>query len=480
MPLAHEIAGNHLIDGAWVGSKGGSDPAFTAVSPTTGEPLAPPFCEADDAEVGLALRAATSAMDACLDLPPRWPAALLDGIAAAVMDLGDGLLERAEAETALPRGRLTGERARTVAQLKMFARQVREGSWVDATIDTADPTRSPTPKPDIRRMLRPRGPVAVFGASNFPFAFSTAGGDTASALAAGCPVIVKCHPSHPGTSELFAAAILAALHETALPLGLFALLQGRSHELSGLLVRHPAVAAVGFTGSLKAGRALFDLAAARPSPIPVYAEMGSINPVVIMYEAMMERGPDIAKGLAASLLLGGGQFCTKPGVIFAVFDEDLTRSLSAMLPGALSAQTPVTMLNGPLRDSFAQRAKQIAKADGVKTLIAPEASGHASISPALLETTGSAFLRDEGLREEAFGPLGLVVYCRDVDETVACLRTIGGSLTGTLHAGMLEDPADVKRVMSALESRRPLAMSGPRSIMASYMITTGLMLPISA
>src|SRR5215211_2193586 len=230
MPFVHDIAGKHLINGTWMG-EATAGASFETTSPTTGAALPPRFAEAGDAEVNLALLAAASAFEASLDLPPRWPVDLLDAIAAHVMELGDALLERAEAESALPRGRLTMERGRTVGQLKMFAAFVREGSWVDATIDTADPQRTPVPKPDIRRMLRPRGPVVVFGASNFPFAFSTVGGDTASALAAGCPVVVKGHPSHPGTSELFAAAVLAALQDCRLPLGLFALLQGRSHEL---------------------------------------------------------------------------------------------------------------------------------------------------------------------------------------------------------------------------------------------------------
>src|SRR5687767_2220157 len=228
MALTHDIAGKHLINGTWVGDPAGGG-AVEAASPATGTALTPKFPDDGEAEVNLALVAAESAFDASLDLPPRWSADLLDAIAARTMDLGDALLERGEAETALPRGRLTMERGRTVGQLKMFAEFVREGSWVDATIDTADPARTPMPKPDVRRMLRPRGPVAVFGASNFPFAFSTVGGDTASALATGCPVIVKGHPSHPGTSELFAAAVLDALHACRLPLGLFALLQGRGH-----------------------------------------------------------------------------------------------------------------------------------------------------------------------------------------------------------------------------------------------------------
>ena len=226
-----------------------SDTGLFGINPATGERLQPAFREASDADVNAAVAAATRAFEYTLDLPPRWPAELLDAIADRIMALGEALLERGEAETALPRGRLTMERGRTVNQIKMFADIVREGSWVEPVIDSADPQRQPQPKPDLRRMLRPRGPVAVFGASNFPFAFGAVGGDSASALAAGCPVIVKGHPSHPGTSQMFADAVRDALAATKLPPALFSLLQGRRHELGAALVKHPGVTAVGFTGS---------------------------------------------------------------------------------------------------------------------------------------------------------------------------------------------------------------------------------------
>ncbi|MGB7157848.1 MAG: aldehyde dehydrogenase (NADP(+)) [Tepidisphaeraceae bacterium] len=454
MPLAHNISGQHLINGTWVGGGGGSGDggAFEATSPATGAALAPKFAEAGESEVNLAMMAAVSAFEASLDLPPRWSADLLDAIGAKVMDLGEALLERAEGETALPRPRLTMERGRTVNQLKMFAEVVREGSWVDATIDTADPHRAPLPKPDVRRMLRPRGPAAVFGASNFPFAFSTVGGDTASALAAGCPVIVKGHPSHPGTSELFAAAVLAALHETRLPLGLFALLQGRSHELSGLLVRHPGIAAVGFTGSQKAGRALFDLAAARPSPIPVYAEMGSINPLVILPGAFDDRMAKIAEGLGASVLMGGGQFCTKPGVVFAVGER--SASLVSRLKKVIGHVPPVTMLNPSLRDNFMRRVHELERTEDVGAADYPEEPlGAAGTTAALFETDAEIFQREPTLREEVFGPSTLVIHCKDTAELLACLDRVEGSLTGTLHIGAGDDAATVRAVLRKLEEK---------------------------
>jgi NADP-dependent aldehyde dehydrogenase len=446
MALSHQIAGKHLINGTWIGDA----EAFDAIAPASGDVIGPRFAEAGESEVNLAALAADSAFDATRDLPPRWQADLLDTIGGKIVDLGDALLERAEAETALPRGRLTMERGRTVNQLKMFAQVVRDGAWVDATIDTADPKRAPMPKPDVRRMLRPRGPVAVFGASNFPFAFSAVGGDTASALAAGCPVIVKGHPSHPGTSELFAAAVLAALHERRLPAGLFAMLQGRSHELSGALVRHPSIHAVGFTGSQRAGRALFDLAASRPSPIPVFAEMGSINPLVILPAALAERGEAIARELAGSILLGGGQFCTKPGVTFVVGERGGT--FIDALSKAVAAAAPVTMLNGGLRDNFARRAREMSSAQDVRTLVGPKPQGNAAMSPGLFETTAKTFQSEPTLREEAFGPAGVVVRCDTVDEAIACVEQIEGSLTGTVHVGRSEDTAAASRVLRALES----------------------------
>jgi NADP-dependent aldehyde dehydrogenase len=267
------------------------------------------------------------------------------------------------------------------------------GSWVDATIDIADPARQPIPKPDVRRMYKPRGPVVVFGASNFPFAFSVLGGDTASAIAAGNPVIIKGHPSHPGTSELFAGAMLDAVEALGLPRGLFALLQGTSHELGAHLVQHPLTAAVGFTGSQKAGRALFDLAAARPRPIPVFAEMGSLNPLVIMPGAIRERGDSIAKGLAGSILLGVGQFCTKPGVVLVMGEVD---AFVAKLTDEMKSAQPATMLNQSLRENFAGRIAAWAKLPGVTMRVQPQPAGYALITPSLYETTSDGLRPHKG------------------------------------------------------------------------------------
>jgi NADP-dependent aldehyde dehydrogenase len=355
----------------------------------------------------------------------------------------------------------------------MFADLVREGSWVDATIDTADPNRAPAPKPDLRRMLRPRGPVVVFGASNFPFAFSVCGGDTASALAAGCPVVVKGHPSHPGTSELFAHAVLDALRDLSLPLGIFAMLQGRSPQISAALVKHPSTAAVGFTGSTRVGRILFDLAAARAAPIPVYAEMGSLNPLVVLPSALAENSEAIAKGLAGSALLGGGQFCTKPGLIFVVGDEN--RAFVDALAKQIAATARVTMLNKSLRDSFESRAREFSHIPGVKPVVATQPSAHAGASPALFETTCEVWMREPKLREEAFGPGTLVVRCRGVREAASGVRAVGGSLTGTVHVGEREDAIAIKTVISALEeiSGRVIVNGYPTGVEVNHAIVHG-------
>ena len=446
--MKHELCGRHWINGGWHAA---GRETFGAINPGTGEALAPKFAEATADEVTAALTAAQTAFSTLRESEPRWPAALLEAIASKIEGLGDELLERCEQETALPRPRLTGERARACGQLRMFAQIVREGSWVEAVIDLADPNRQPLPKPDLRRMLVPRGPVIVFGASNFPLAFGACGGDTASALAGGNPVVVKGHPSHPGTSELLAVAVAAAIDECQLPAALFSLLQGWRHELSGSLVEHPLAQAVGFTGSLRAGRALFDLAARRPSPIPVYAEMGSVNPVVVLPAAVRERAEVIAKDLSASLLLGGGQFCTKPGVTLVVGDGErrLIHSLAQYVQGA----SHVTMLNGPMRDSFCKGASTASQVDGVKTVVSGKPSGQATMSPTLLETNAAVFLREPRLHEENFGPGGIVVECSSAEEALSCVESIGGNLTGTLHIGNDEEPALAKRVLRSLEGR---------------------------
>ena len=307
-----------LLGAQYIGktSSTAGDQTFNGIDPRTGDILEPSFYEATEDEVNQAVKLAEKAFQTYAKLPSSQRADFLDAIAEEIGALGHALMQRAESETSLPFPRLQGECGRTMNQLKLFAQVLREGSWVDARIDTALPERAPIPRPDLRHMLIPLGPVTVFGASNFPLAFSVAGGDTASALAAGCPVVVKGHPAHPGTSEMVARAILTAAEKTGMPDGVFSMVQGQSHEVGSWLVKHPLIQAVGFTGSFRGGKALFDIANRREVPIPVFAEMGSTNPVFILPEALKTRGEAKAAGLAGSVTLGVGQFCTNPGLSF--------------------------------------------------------------------------------------------------------------------------------------------------------------------
>ncbi len=449
MSTTQALTGAHLIAGEWVRSEGAG---VRAINPATGEALEPAFCQAGSAEVERAFQAATEAFRQTRDLPAsRW-AELLDAIADQILALGDPLLATAQAETALPPARLLSERGRTCGQLKLFAELVREGSWVDAAIDTADPARQPLPKPDIRRMYRPLGPVVVFDASNFPFAFGPCGGDTASALASGNPVIVKAHPGHPATDERFAAAVLEALRAVGLPVGLFALLQGAGTEIGAALVQQPVAEAVGFTGSQRAGRALFDLAARRPRPIPVYAEMGSLNPLVVLPGALAERGDTIADGLAQSVTLGGGQFCTKPGLILYLANADGDRFV-ARLAEQLAAAAPFTLLNPAIQQGFRHVTEDFRAVPGLTVRVSGACSGSAQCSPSLFEVEATTWRQRPRLHEEAFGPAALLVRCADAADLLATLETVQGHLTGTLHVGQGESPELVRQVASTLEEK---------------------------
>jgi len=322
---------------------------------------------------------------------------------------------------------------------------------VDAVIDTADPERMPLPKPDVRRMLRPIGPVVVFDASNFPFAFGPCGGDTASALAVGNPVVVKAHPGHPATDELFAGAVVEALTEAGLPPGLFGLLQGASPGFSRALVEHPLTEAVGFTGSQRAGRALYDAAAARPRPIPVYAEMGSVNPLVVLPGALAERPEAVADGLAGSVTLGVGQFCTKPGLVFLVEGPGM-EAFRAHLAAKMGGAAALPMLNATIRDGYRRSVEQAA-APGVETLVRGECAGSALAAPALMAVDSRSWLDRPALHEEVFGPAALIVRCRDGEDLLAAVSVLEGQLTGTLHIGTNDAPDHVRRIASALERR---------------------------
>ncbi len=440
-----------MIAGRWCAAQG---PTFSPLDATTGQALDPPFHVAGKGEVDLAVQAAVEAFEQSRRLAPAWGSRLLEAIAERIMDLGDALLARAHAETALPiRPRLEAERTRTCNQLRLFAELAREGSWVEAVIETAQPAaagRQPVPKPDLRRMYQPIGPIAVFDASNFPFAFGPCGGDTASALAAGNPVVVKAHWAHPGTDELFAAAALAALRELDLPAGLFSLLHGPGAEAGACLATHPGVEAVAFTGSRAAGRALFNLAAARPKPIPVFAEMGSLNPLVILPGALSERGAAIARELAGSITLGVGQFCTKPGIICALESASLSAFADALC-AALAAAPPAVMLNPPLRKAFLEGVEKLATASHVHTRLRSSGSGPTPVAAALFEVDAADWLLHPEWQEEIFGPAAILVRCGTLDQVRRVIQSIGGSLTGTLHVGAGDDPKVVLEILHRLE-----------------------------
>ncbi|HEY2586513.1 MAG TPA: aldehyde dehydrogenase (NADP(+)) [Tepidisphaeraceae bacterium] len=423
------LQGNNII----AGSPTAVGPAqFRAIDPTTGHELDPPFHEAIEAQVDQAMHAADQAFKDYRRRPPADRARFLHEIATQIESLGEDLIDRANRETALGVERLRGERGRTIGQLRMFADLIEEGSWVDARIDHAIPDRKPLPKPDLRRMRIPVGPVVVFGASNFPLAFSVAGGDTASALAAGCPVIVKAHPAHPGTSEMVASAIVAAAEKNGMPGGVFSLLHGRSPDLSLALVRHPLTAAVGFTGSLKAGRALFNAAAARPNPIPVFAEMGSVNPVFLLPGALAGRGEQIAQGLKQSVTLGVGQFCTKPGVVVGI-DHDATRRFVATASELMKTASHGAMLHAGIHTSYLAGVKQTSSIPGVTVASAtPSASGQ-QVIPALFATDGNTFLAHERLAEELFGPSAVFVTASSREQMMQIARELEGHLTATIH-----------------------------------------------
>ena len=423
---------------------------FEAREAATGEPLAPAFTEATAEEVDQAARAAAAAAGAFAAAPLGQRAGLLEAIADALEARADAFVERAGAETGLPEPRIRGELARTTGQLRLFAGVVREGAFLGIRIDHGDPDRQPAPKPDLRQRNIPLGPVAVFGASNFPLAFSVCGGDTASALAAGCPVVVKAHPAHPGTSALAAEAVVAAIAASDLPAGLFSMLQGEAHALGAALVQHPAIAAVAFTGSQRGGLALQRLAANRACPIPVHAEMGSVNPLFILPGALADRPAAIATGLAGSVTLGCGQFCTKPGLIVVRPDTGF-EAFRAALAGAIAAMPPSVMLHSGILSAYTTAAERLAAAEGVETLATGEAADHRAQAMAFI--TDAATLRhNPALAEEVFGPAVLIVTLDDDTPFTAMADTLEGQLTASVHARDAE-LGDYSALIERLEQR---------------------------
>ncbi|WP_370161352.1 aldehyde dehydrogenase (NADP(+)) [Limimaricola soesokkakensis] len=358
-------------------------------------------------------------------------AAFLEAIAEEIEARGAEITAIGHAETGLPEARLEGERGRTCGQLRLFAEHIRKGDYLDRRHDAALPDRAPLPRPELRMIQQPIGPVAVFGASNFPLAFSTAGGDTASALAAGCPVVVKGHSAHPGTGEIVGDAIVAAAARCGLPGGVFSLIQGGKRDVGQALVQHPLIKAVGFTGSLAGGRALFDLCAQRPEPIPFFGELGSVNPMFVMPAALEARGAAIGEGWAGSLMMGAGQFCTNPGVAVLVEGAG-AEDFRAAAKAALEAAAPQVMLTDGIAAAYRAGRDRIAGTDGVRELVKSSCEAR-NATPYLYETDGATWRADEGLAEEVFGPLGLIVVARDEAERAEIARGLAGQLTVTLQ-----------------------------------------------
>jgi len=450
------LTGQHLIAGHWT-AEGETFELIPAAGPVRTYAVGTP------AEVEQAARAAEAAFASFGYSSRAERAAFLDRIADEIDARGDAITEIGCQETGLPQARLIGERGRTVGQLRMFARHIEAGDYLDRRHDGALPERQPLPRPDLRLMQRPVGPVAVFGASNFPLAFSVAGGDTASALAAGCPVIVKGHAAHPGTGELVAQAVDAARIALDLHPGVFSFIQSGNREAGQALVQHPLVKAVGFTGSLTGGRALFDLCAQRPEPIPFFGELGSVNPVFLLPEALAARGGAIAEGWVVSLTMGAGQVCTNPGLLILIDGPDAD-SFIEVAAAALAGVDAQTMLTDGIAQAYREGVGHMQDSAGVQQRVGSPC-GNRDATPSLFVTSGQAWLRDATLSEEVFGPLGLVVKVADFDEMLKVAAALEGQLTCTLQldAG---DTAWARQLMPTLERKagRVLANGFPTGV----------------
>ena len=463
--------GKHLIAGTWVSSseKFQSEPAHG---------------DANDFSVGttdLVEKACAAAEDAFVTYgysSRKERALFLNTIADEIDARGNDVTAIGTSETGLPAGRLEGERGRTTGQLRLFATHILAGDYLDRRHDKALPDRTPLPRPDLRTIQRPIGPVAVFGASNFPLAFSTAGGDTAAALAAGCPVVVKGHGAHPGTGEIIAEAIHAAIKKCNLHPGVFSLVQGGNRTVGQALVTNEHINAVGFTGSLGGGRALFDLCAARPTPIPFFGELGSVNPMFMMTNAVAARGGALGKAWAGSLLIGAGQFCTNPGIAVVVKSEAADAFIEATI-AALEQATPQTMLTNGIADAYGKGVAEFRNAVGVQELIADTCVPRTAVA-ALYKVSGEDWMNNSTLSEEVFGPLGLAIEVKNTDEMIALAKTFEGQITCTLHMDDA-DTADAKALMPILERKagRILANGFPTGVEVSDTMVHGGPYPAS-
>lgn len=440
------LSGNQILGSQFVQ---GSENAVHGINPATGELLEPAYAGGshDDIEKACALAKAAFPVYRATNSETR--AAFLETIAEQIVALGDILIQRAMDESGLPRARLEGERGRTVNQLKLFATILREQEWQGVCIETALPERQP-PKPDLRMRNIPLGPVVVFGASNFPLAFSVAGGDTASALAAGAPVIVKAHTAHPGTSELVGRAIQAAVKISGMPEGVFSLLYLNDHAKALSLVSNPVVKAVGFTGSRNAGLTIQRTAFARAEPIPVYAEMSSINPVFLLPHTLQTSADSIAQGFVASLLMGAGQFCTNPGLLVAVKGDALNR-FKEVATGLITGSAAQTMLTPGIHAAYEKGVQRLGGHSRVNKIAEGKAGTTNQCQAALFETSYADFIADPVLAEENFGSSALIVVCDHAEQMLEFIERIEGQLTATLHVKQTADAALVKKIIPILE-----------------------------
>ena len=467
---------NQLIDGKLlIGARAlpGLASSFRAYNPATGLEIEPPFGTATLQDVELACALAARAFDQYRETTPEQRARFLEQAAQNILDLGPALIERAMLESGLPQARLEGERGRTIGQLRLFAQVVRTGRWQGATLDSALPERSP-PRSDLRLRKIALGPVAVFGASNFPLAFSVGGGDTASALAAGCPVVVKAHGAHPGTSELVGKAIQAAVFSCGLPEGVFSVLHGDGRTIGTALVSNPAIKAVGFTGSRQGGMALVRAAAQRDEPIPVYAEMSSINPMFMLPGAFSRRAAAIATGFVDSLTLGAGQFCTNPGLVIALAGSALD-SFSAAAADALQAKTGATMLTSGIHAAFNEGVERLAAIPGVTGLARGKRGDTACAGqPALFMTDAAHFLSNPDLEQEIFGAAALVVRCADMSQLYQVAAHLDGQLTATLFLDQ-DDQVEARTLLRTLERKagRILVNGYPTGVEVSHAMVHG-------
>jgi 2,5-dioxopentanoate dehydrogenase len=459
----------------------GTEGTRRAINPATGDEIEPPFGGGNSDDVDAACTLASMAFDSYRAISLERRAQFLEAIAQRIVDLGDLLVNRVMAESGLPRPRVEGERARTAGQLRLFASLVREGRFLAATLDRALPERKPLPRADLRAQKIALGPVAVFGASNFPLAFSVAGGDTASALAAGCPVVAKAHPSHLGTSELVGRAIQTAIAEAGLPEGVFSLLiestesANPNNPVAAALVQHPAIQAVGFTGARRTGRILVALARTRAVPIPVYAEMSSINPVFVLPAALLARAESIAQGFIESVTLGTGQFCTKPGIVIAIAGPGFER-FRAAAQTILQTKSATTMLNLGIHRAYDQGTAAWAadsRIDALSTGAAPT-SGECAGQPRLFSTKAQYVLESPHLLEEVFGPAALLIECSHLEELFAVATRLDGQLTATIQ---LEDPdiGSARELLPILERKagRILVNGFPTGVEVSHAMVHG-------